>query len=412
MSSSKVPTEILSAHKMHDLLKASGHKFDARFLKEDFQRNELEQLFKRPPVVSRKRYLRIVAEPRSFQVDIAFLPKTWRNANGGVYRMLVIIDIPSRRAFAYPLRSATMGEIVECMYDFHKVVGHILRISADDGFNNATFRAWCSKAKCDLYTDVAADDHAAGGGNKLGIVDRFCRTLKLLIRRWVIANDDAKWTAALPDILRLYNATPHSGIGNRKPLELWSDKAAQMQRYFEDMRYNRSKEGANIPVGTKVRLYEPRQLFGKESYNYSRDLYTVADTDHHRYILDDPQGNRMRRRVKPHELQVVDEASLRPLKRGNTQAIEKRQAHIDRVVGEGIANEAVATEHVDALAAPPKPRVARTRKAPTEWWKAIPTAASHVPTGLPPTRESVEPDPSVRRSTRERKAPGEWWAHT
>ena len=258
---------------------------------------------------------------------------------------------------------------------------------------------------------MAADDHAAGGGNKLGIVDRFCRTLKLLIRRWVIANDDAKWTSALPDILRLYNATPHSGIGNRKPLEIWSDKDAQMQRYFEDMKYNRSIEGRNIPVGAKVRLYEPRQLFGKESYNYSRDLYTVADTDHHRYILDDPQGNRMRRRVKPHELQVVDEANLRALKRGNTQAVEKRQAHIDRVVGEGIANEALATEHVDALAAPPKPRVARTRKPPTEWWKSAPTmqvpTGVHVPTGVPSTKKSVEP--VLRRSTRERKAPGEWW---
>ena len=135
--------------------------------------------------------------------------------------MLVIIDIPSRRAFAYPLHSATMGEIVGCMNVFRKAVGRILRLSADDVFNNAEFRAWCKNAKCDLYTDVAADDHVAGGGNKLGIVDRFCRTLKLLIRKWVVVNDNVQWTTALPDILRLYNATPHSGIGNRKPLEMY-----------------------------------------------------------------------------------------------------------------------------------------------------------------------------------------------
>ena len=407
MSSGAVPTNILSAHKMHDLLKASGHDFDARFLKKDFQRNELEQLFKRPPVVPRKRYLRIVAEPRSFQVDIAFLPKVWRNGNGGVYRMLVIIDIPSRRAFAYPLHSATMGEIVGCMNVFRKAVGRILRLSADDGFNNAEFRAWCKNAKCDLYTDVAADDHAAGGGNKLGIVDRFCRTLKLLIRKWVVANDNVRWTAALPDILRLYNATPHSGIENRKPLEMWSDTDAQMQRYFEDQRYNQSREGPTIPVGAKVRLYEPKQLFGKESYNYSRDLYTVAEKDHHRYILDDPQGKRMRRRVKPHELLVVNESTIRPLQKGNAQAIEKRQAHIDRVVGEGIANESVATAHVDALAAPQAPKVARSRKAPTKWWKATPSPSETSP-AAPAPAAPVVPEP-LRRSTRVRKAPSAWW---
>ena len=230
MSSSKVPTDILSSHKMQALLKASGKPFDARFLKEDYKRNELQQIFSRPPVLSRKRYLKIVAEPRSFQVDIAFLPKTWRGSNAGVYRLLVLIDIPSRRAFAYPLHSATMGEIVEHMNVFKKEVGRIHRLSADDGFNNATFRTWCNKAKCDLYTDVAADDHAAGGGNKLGIVDRFCRTLKLLLRKWVIANDNERWTGALPDVLRLYNATPHSGIGNRLPLEMWRDTDAQMQQ--------------------------------------------------------------------------------------------------------------------------------------------------------------------------------------
>ena len=97
--------------------------------------------------------------------------------------------------------------------------------------------------------------------------------------------------------------------------------------------------------------------------------------DGHRYVLDDPEGKRMRRRVKPFELLVVDESKLRPLARGLVQAVEKRQKHIDRVVREGIVDEAKATEHVDALARP---------------------------SSLPELDESA---PLPRRSTRERRAP-------
>ena len=40
-----VPTDLLSHSKMVAVLKSKGQKFDTQFLKADFQRNELEQIF-------------------------------------------------------------------------------------------------------------------------------------------------------------------------------------------------------------------------------------------------------------------------------------------------------------------------------------------------------------------------------
>ena len=233
-------------------------------------------------------------------------------------------------------------------------------------------RSWCTKAGCDLATDVAKDDHAAGGGNKLGIVDRFCRTLKLYIRKWVVKNDSLAWTTALTDIMRLYNGTPHMGIANRTPIEMWTDENAQVSNFFNTLRHNIKVSGTDIPMGSTVRIYIPKTAFGKESYNYSRELYTVVDKDVHKYVLEDSNRNPVRKRFKPHELLVVDEASLRPIARsGNVRAAEKKQAHIDRVTRDGIVDEKEAAALVEANSEPPsissepEPRKSgRERRAP------------------------------------------------
>ena len=387
MSVKTVPTDLLSHSKMVAVLKSKGQKFDTRFLKADFQRNELEQIFHRPKIIPRKKQFKISALPRSFQVDIAFLPQTWRHGNGGVFRLLVIIDIPSRRAWAYTLKSATMAEITQRLDEFKAAVGKIRRLSADDGFNNEPMRSWCAKAGCDLYTDVAKDDHAAGGGNKLGIVDRFCRTLKLYIRKWVVKNDSLAWTSALTDIMRLYNGTPHMGINNRTPIEMWADENAQVSNFFNTLRHNIKVSGTDIPMDSTVRIYIPKTAFGKESYNYSRELYTVIGKDVHKYILEDSNGRPVRKHFKPHELLVVDEATLRPIAQsGKVRVAEKKQAHIDRVTREGLVDEKEAEKLVEANSEPPiitsasEPRKSvRERRAPQRYTPALPGRAPAKP---------------------------------
>ena len=401
MSAQNVPTNILSYGKMRDLLKSRGEKADFKALKAEYERNELTQIFHRPPVVRKNRFLKIIGEPRSFQCDIAFLP-TMKRANGGIHMMLVLIDIPSRRGFAYPIRTASMTDVIQAMNLFKKSVGKIVRISGDNGFNNAAFRDWCERAGCDLKTDVAKDDHASGGGNKLGIVDRYCRTLKLYIRKWVVANDDPRWVEHLDEIVELYNTTPHAGIANKTPMQMWADEGEQVHNFLKDLRYNiKIKGNKHVKIGSAVRLYEPKQQFGKESYNYSRDLYTVTGQDGNRFLVQGPDGKQLRRRVKPHELLAVREAELRPIpKRGRVAFAEKNQKHITRVVREGLVDEPRATELVDNMALPQE-RPSRSRRAPAWHNDFEMDSPPSRPISPPP---SAEP-PALRRSGRTSRAP-------
>ena len=101
----------------------------------------------------------------------------------------------------------------------------------------------------------------------------------------------------------------------------------------------------------------------------------MTGKDVHKYIIEDSEGRPVRKRFKPHELLVVDEASLRPLAQsGKVRVAEKKQAHIDRVTREGLTDEKTAEALVEANSEPliisskPEPRKSvRERRAPQRY---------------------------------------------
>ena len=118
--------------------------------------------------------------------------------------------------------------------------------------------------------------------------------------------------------------------------------------------------------------------------------------------------------IKPHELLVVDEATLRPIAQsGKVRVAEKKQAHIDRVTREGLVDEKEAEKLVEANSEPPiissksEPRKSvRERRAPQRFDEPIPRPVREK---RPPKtfsfaeeEERVQP---TRVSTRSRRPP-------
>ncbi len=66
----------------------------------------------------------------------------------------------------------------------------ITKVQGDNFFASATFEAFNEELKIRTFTDVAKDDHLTPMGNKLGIVDRFTRTLKGLIKKVHVRKQD------------------------------------------------------------------------------------------------------------------------------------------------------------------------------------------------------------------------------
>jgi len=85
----------------------------------------------------------------------------------------------------------------------------IYNITFDKGskFKNSKFIKYCDDNEINLYF-VKGDSH------KLGIINRFHRTLKEKLTKYFIAYDTVKWFDVIDEIIKNYNNTFNRGIKN------------------------------------------------------------------------------------------------------------------------------------------------------------------------------------------------------
>lgn len=106
--------------------------------------------------------------------------------------------------------------------------------------------------------------------NKNAIVERFHRTLALLMKRWRDASSkNRKWYSVLDEILDNYNSSYHRTI-KTTPDKVWEGKDENKQAPI----YTHESE---IEVGDLVRVKHFKTIFGKgDALKYSKEIYVVV----------------------------------------------------------------------------------------------------------------------------------------
>ena len=128
---------LLSLNKKKQVLKKQGIKYNAKELKEEYDNNELNQVYIKPRY-NKKKAMQIYAPPHYFQIDIIFLPKC-KYANNNYDKILILVEITSKKAFAYPLKTNKMSEILDKMNELENDV-EIRGISSDREFAAHEFK--------------------------------------------------------------------------------------------------------------------------------------------------------------------------------------------------------------------------------------------------------------------------------
>jgi hypothetical protein len=123
---------------------------------------------------------------------------------------LLLIDIMSRKAFCYPISGyKNMTKIVTAYKKFLSQVDRVEAIEGDSEFASKEFITLNKEKGIRVDTSVAADNHFTTG-NKLGIIDRFTRTLKENIKKY---RESIGKIGNLPNIIQsiinMYNDSPH-----------------------------------------------------------------------------------------------------------------------------------------------------------------------------------------------------------
>lgn len=297
--------ELLSKHKLYErvrqLQKVSKKDFDAWW---DKRGHTVHELYAKPQ--KRFKFARITGPPYSFQIDTIHLNR-YKRQNGGKSMFLLLVEIGSRKAFAYVLKSEKTADVLTVYKRFLKDAGHLpFFVKGDNYFAAEAFVEQNAERNIVVLTNVAADEHVTRG-NPLGILDRLVRTLRTMIQKRIHVTGNAKWTEWLPEVLEDYNSNPHKALKGRSPDQEYDDLLSLHRRWVENSAYNKSlsKEvEQTFRPGDYVRMKLEKGAFEKgATQTMSLEVYQVASVKGGRVELKTyPAGEKVARAAKPNEL--------------------------------------------------------------------------------------------------------------
>ena len=252
--------------------------------------NDVKEFLKKQPTyqqnfikVSKKEYKPIYSEsPYAFQIDLTFLPK-YKSYNNGNYILFTAINVNSRYAYAYYSKDKNTDTIIDIMELFLKNCLMIDTITCDEGseFTNKKIVEWFNKNNIKVFY-VLKDSH------KLGIINRFHRTLKEKLLKYFVASDDLKWIDVIDKIIESYNNTFNRGIG-MTPNE--ASKGFNQSIIVDDMREKEIINIFNFNVGDKCRVKTKQDNFTKMKPRYSKIIYTITKVNKNTVNLVDDDGD-------------------------------------------------------------------------------------------------------------------------
>ena len=291
-------------------------------INEFLKNQEINQVNKKP---TKHTNLKITAPPRTFQLDIMYYPVGTSFKN-----ILLIVDIQSRKAWAYVISSTSGENILTAYKKFESEVDIINAIEGDNQFSFKAFKEYNDEKNIRLDTSIAKDEHITKGGNKLGILDRLVRTLKEMIEKYrSVVSKQTSFPEMIDKIINTYNNQPHRTIKST-PNEMFDDVSKQNFNNQKDKEFNKNElKKNNISIGAEARILESKGKLEKGSQKYSTDLYKLVEREGNRFIVQDSEGDKLRRKLKPSEIQVVKQLDNK-IDRNiiKEQAAEKKQRQI------------------------------------------------------------------------------------
>lgn len=243
-----------------------------------------------------KAFRRITAPPYSFEIDVVYLPASHRNAKNEQYA-LTLVDVLSRYAFMYQLKSRNARKILDEYKAFLRDVAllrgigdgpgpPIQSVRGDNEFAMEAFQRLNQERGIAVSTFVSDHDKAAPG-NSLGILDRFVRTIKLKIKKWIDANAP-RIDYDLAALLENYNTTPHVALGGLTPRQVFLNEEQQgrvrLKNALHNMRASALQASAMLRIGDRVR-YNVRKSskVAKERPTFSKAVERVVGREGNRF---------------------------------------------------------------------------------------------------------------------------------
>ena len=320
-----------SAKKLFEKLKTQGVTVNQ--IKDFLSKQEVAQQYK--PVNKPKHYFPIMAkyENEIMQLDLVDMSNI-STTNSGYKWLLCGIDIFTRKAYCEPIKNKTAETVTNAFENILKTVKPKI-INCDNGseFTSNTFKH-TAKNNDIIIRYVPVDEH-----HKLGVIDRFVRTLRNLINKYCSMYETTKYIDVLQKLVNNYNMSYHSGIKGI-PNKVNKDKLEEQNTN----KYNQAKENESIfKIGDQVRHILNRKMFEKGSNpHWSKTVHKIVDKLIHSYTLDNNKS------YKYYELMFVSDSQKPNIIKTRTKTNEptKEQLRKTNSIKRKLTKEGIDTSNI------------------------------------------------------------------
>ena len=298
---------------------AKKHGFKDSDVKQFFNKNVIHDVQKQPLT---RLYLPIYGRQHAvYQFDTLIQSK---GASPPCF--LIIINVNSRKAYAYPMKNKGKSEVLTALRSFVHDLG-----SAPKEMTSDQDTAYLSNDIITFMQENNIDYHTTDDDNHniLGIINRFIRTLRDLCTQRDFTIPLMKKT------INAYNKTIHSSTGIA-PNSFTSDDE---DRYIDKMNgitmNIKKQKGFYLKPNTKVRIVLDTSPLSKKRGNLSKDYYVIQEQDDNGYLiraLDGSVAYYPRHKLVPLKTasNIKQAQTLKDGKRGVVERIEKYDSKNDK----------------------------------------------------------------------------------
>ncbi len=225
-------------------------------------------LHRTAPVKYKHNRVMVYGKDAQFQADLVDM-SAYSKENDDIKFLLTCIDVFSKYAWARPLKNKTGKEVTKA---FESILGENRvpqKLQTDKGteFFNKHFQQLMKKY--DIHHFAKASDVKASE------VERFNRTLRGRMTRFLTAINSKSYYNVLQDLIDGYNASYHKSIKMR-PLDVHKENEKDV---FNNL-YGKMRKDAPVfkyKIGDLVRVSKVRNVFSKGyEQNYTEEFFTIA----------------------------------------------------------------------------------------------------------------------------------------
>jgi hypothetical protein len=297
-----------SFDKFKQILKRDGHKYTDKQIRQFINGfSPTTEVHKKTNDNKQMHKFIIASKPSEMvQIDLIDFQKYAKTNNGYKY-LLVGIDVFTRYGFAYPIKNKTPTDVLDAFMLLSNAE-NIISVFHDSGneFKGVFLNYLNNHNILDLKAEIG--DHKT-----LGIVDRFCQTLKRMITRYMTHYKTTKYFDKMVDFVNTYNNTPHSSLNDIAPIHSTEPQNYKIiqQINLAKMKFNKSvstkiKKAFNIGDYVRVKLKKKAFQKGYE-VTYSRDIYQIESISGDRATLNDGQKVKFENLLRSSNNMIVED---------------------------------------------------------------------------------------------------------